>query len=99
MYIFFSKNSGTLQHVSNQLRSQIGWPTPNTATDSTGFAALPSAVRWGGSFSIAGEAGFWSTTEVTPGTSADTYYIDPTGAGADMGSETSGYSIRCVRDY
>jgi uncharacterized protein (TIGR02145 family)/uncharacterized repeat protein (TIGR02543 family) len=89
-----------VQTVSNDLRDTgTAYWSPNTgATNSTGFTALPSAVRWNGTFSITWEAGFWTTTEYATG-AADIYTILSSGVGEDMGTEINGYSVRCVRDY
>lgn len=78
------------------------WKTPNTsATNSTGFTALPGGYRNGnGSFDLNGEAGYWytATEDITYGA----WYIYMGFEFASMGkfswTKREGYSVRCLKD-
>jgi uncharacterized protein (TIGR02145 family) len=84
------------------LKSTTGWISPNTgATNSSGFTALPSAVRNGdGSFVDLGIFGyFWSKTESN---SSDAFrrgfaYFDGY-VYRLTNNKSHGFSVRCVRD-
>jgi uncharacterized protein (TIGR02145 family) len=78
------------------------WSTPNTgASNSSGFAGLPGGYRgYSGMFAnVGGFGSWWSSTE--SGASAAwfrylTYGVGDLGRDGDY--ETSGFSVRCLRD-
>jgi uncharacterized protein (TIGR02145 family) len=78
------------------------WLSPNTgATNSSGFTALPGALRYtGGGFdALAGYAYFWSSTE---GSSANAWsrslYFNSAQVSGDDLNKTYGFSGRCSKD-
>jgi uncharacterized protein (TIGR02145 family) len=80
------------------------WITPNTgATNETGFTALPGSYRYGsGAYDNIGIFGvWWSSTEYS--TSVAWYwgmsYNNTNLSSSYNGSERSGFSVRCIRDF
>jgi uncharacterized protein (TIGR02145 family) len=78
------------------------WLAPNKgATNSTGFNALPSGIRYfEGSFTaILHFTGFWSSTDV--GTDDESFlslYFGDASAIMNHTSRNNGLSVRCIRD-
>jgi uncharacterized protein (TIGR02145 family) len=79
------------------------WSSPNTsATNSSGFSALPGGVRGisGGSFSRLGNYGYWwSSTELDGSYAWYRYlYYNNASVGRDRNHKSYGFSVRCLRD-
>ena len=81
------------------------WITPNTsATNISGFTALPGGIRGYGNTSSFGKLGssgqWWSSTEIssTDGQNWATSYDGSWAACQNSGIKTNGYSVRCIRD-
>jgi uncharacterized protein (TIGR02145 family) len=78
------------------------WMSPNTgATNSSGFSALPGGGRnMGGTFAFQGQSGFWWSSTSKDGYEAYTRMIDYnyTWASHYADFQSSGFSIRCVKD-
>jgi len=77
------------------------WNTPNTgATNSSGFTALPGGYRYyDGTFINIGSYGYWWSPEhVTGGAWARAMYYNFIGASRYYDGESSGFSVRCLRD-
>ncbi len=79
------------------------WLSPNTsATNTTGFTALPGGRRYGGgTFSNIGYYGhWWSSSEYS---TANSWYRYMTSRASDVNrndnSKQAGFSVRCLRDY
>ena len=77
------------------------WQSPNTATNISGFTALPGGYRGNfGTFdNITNNAGFWTSSE-SDFSSAWFYYMYNDLVIIDQASNTKklGYSVRCLRD-
>jgi len=79
------------------------WSSPNTsATNSSGFSALPGGYRLGsgGSFNNLGHYGYWwSSTEDYEGYAwGRTLYNNHASVGRISYDESYGFSVRCLRD-
>jgi len=80
------------------------WLSPNTgATNSSGFTALPGGDRYAnGTFEVIGYVGhWWSSTENYPTNAWVRYmtYDASTILRSNGDSETSAFSVRCLRDF
>lgn len=106
---FIDQGADTTCQVCNQstiaggtLKSTTGWNTPNTgATNSSGFTALPGAIRYGaGSFSFIGFYGLWWSVGEFDATASWYRRLDNSVANVYKGysSKTDGFSVRVVRD-
>ncbi len=79
------------------------WCAPNTASNESGFSALPSGFRdTSGAYHVLGcYAGYWSSTDniITAfGRSLNPNGLDSLGVYRFSGSKPAGFSIRCVKD-
>jgi uncharacterized protein (TIGR02145 family) len=77
------------------------WISPNTATNETGFTALPGGYRYDDSgfdnFGI--YASFWSTTENSSSYSWFRFLkYDNSTTSEQYGFKELGFSVRCVKD-
>ncbi len=76
------------------------WTSPNTATNSSGFTALPGGSSLSGSFGNVGNYGYgWSSTE-SSGTNAwfrGLYYTEARSARFNA-NKLNGFYVRCVKD-
>lgn len=86
---YFLKESGTSH-----------WASPNSASNSSGFTALPGGVLYDNFGSLTELAFFWTSTESSPGYDAWMYYIvhDEGGFRIQTANYTSGASVRCIKD-
>jgi uncharacterized protein (TIGR02145 family) len=95
-----SCNQSTI--AGGALKSTTGWNSPNTgATNSTGFAGLPGAIRYGaGTFSFIGFYGLWWSAGELDATSSCYRRLDNSVSNVYKGttSKTDGFSVRVVRD-
>ncbi len=78
------------------------WTSPNSATNSTGFTALPGGPRYDydGSFGFVGPNGYWWSSTAGDATLAwyrNIYYYNTTVLHNTDGKK-SGYSVRCIKD-
>jgi len=76
------------------------WQSPNTgATNSSGFTGLPGGRYVGGSYIVLGSYGhWWSSTDYSSyAWRRDMYYINGE-VGRGDSNQSSGFSVRCVRD-
>jgi uncharacterized protein (TIGR02145 family) len=77
------------------------WSSPNSATNETGFTALPGGYRsQSGSFGLMGTNGYWwSSTEATPSSG---YYRNMINSSGNLISvdydKHAGFYVRCVKD-
>jgi uncharacterized protein (TIGR02145 family)/uncharacterized repeat protein (TIGR02543 family) len=100
-------NNGSVDVAGGKLKEAgtTHWNAPNEgATDSVGFRALPGGFRnhdGNGTFDGIGNVGYWwLSTQVTMGSSM--YFSmtnDRVGLSNNYSSKSSGYSVRCIRDY
>ena len=79
----------------------IHWSSPNTATNETGFTALPGGYRsQSGSFGLMGSNGYWWTS--TQGTASSGYYRNILNSSSNILSadydKHAGFFVRCVKD-
>ncbi len=90
--------------ASTKLRETgaIHWPEPNTATNESGFTALPGGARFA-SFHLMGERGYWlsSSTTVPYNVCRSCYAwgreISSTSVEGYAMNENNGVSIRCLK--
>jgi uncharacterized protein (TIGR02145 family) len=92
------KSTGTIERGGGL------WRTPNEgATNSSGFYALPGGLRqFNGSFHYIGRYGdWWSASEVDAMNSCSRfmYYYLSSIDRYNGGNASSGFAVRCVRDY
>jgi len=89
--------------AGNKMRESgtLHWPSPNEATNESGFSALPAGYRDGSNFHEFGTyAGFWSTSEIDQ---AYTWYLwinGYTNYSANIAGtpKANGKSCRCLLD-
>ncbi len=101
----FTDLLGGIDAADTQIRETGGdhWLSPNNATNSSGFSALPGGVRfYNGQFSGFGIMfSVWSSTEFS-GSVAWSYQWAHFGDGGFNGTGTSNYtegsSVRCIKD-
>ncbi|MBI4646315.1 MAG: hypothetical protein HY738_06880 [Bacteroidia bacterium] len=77
------------------------WNSPNTgATNSSGFTALPGGYSWSGSFSIAGNLGYWWSSTEYDATYAWSRYLSYSYATVYRSfiNKAYGFSVRCLKD-
>ena len=76
------------------------WPSPNSATNESGFTALPGGYRnYNGDFLGNGGEGEWFTSQEKDDRDAYEYYIYPNNTISQAYYwKKSGQSIRCVKD-
>lgn len=95
-----SCNQSTI--AGGSLKSVTGWNVPNIgATNSSGFNAIPGAIRYGGgSFSFIGFYGVWCSAGEFDATASWYRRLDNSIANVYRGfaSKTDGFSVRLVRD-
>jgi uncharacterized protein (TIGR02145 family) len=95
-----SCNQSTI--AGGALKSITGWNSPNTgATNSTGFAGLPGAIRYAaGTFSFIGFYGLWWSSNEFDATASWYRRLDNSVANFYRGytSKSDGFSVRVVRD-
>jgi uncharacterized protein (TIGR02145 family) len=87
--------------AGGKMKATSSWNQPNLgATNSSGFSALPSGIRYRGRFSNAGAKSFWwSSTEVNQTTAMFfnlNYYDDD--AEWTTHDKTVGMTCRCLKD-
>jgi len=89
----------------NRLKSNSGWndndDETGNGTDDYGFSALPGGRRYSdGSFSRAGNDGYWWTATEYDGGDAYNRFMNYDGVyeGYYGGNKSYGYSVRCVKD-
>ena len=86
-----------------ELSINEGTPGKNTEdNNSTGFSALPSGYRkYGGTFYDLFYYGYWwsSSEEGTSFASYRYMYYNSSSVGSGNNYKTTGFSVRCVRDY
>jgi uncharacterized protein (TIGR02145 family) len=93
--------AGGLSTAGTKLKAKSGWYNNGNGTDDVGFSALPGGFRYSdGSFSGAGDGGYWwSATEYGSGGA----YRRGMDCNLDYVSEYNivksyGFSVRCVQD-
>lgn len=77
------------------------WSSPNTgATNETGFSALGGGYRnsTGGFYYFSNNASFWSSSEASTGVVSRRLYSGSACLYRSNDNETSGFSVRCVRN-
>lgn len=78
------------------------WTSPNTATNASGFTALPGGSRssYDNSFHGIGDDGlWWSATESSISSAFDRYlYYQDTDVYPSVIDKSNGVSVRCIRD-
>lgn len=78
------------------------WSSPNTsATNSSGFTALPSGIRYnGGPFApIGSTASWWSSTEILTNSAWNLILTQYSGGIlTESNIKTYGYSVRCIKN-
>jgi uncharacterized protein (TIGR02145 family) len=87
------------------------WTSNPSGTNQSGFSALPGGLNYaGGSYSIGGEACFWSSTAIPLSTTYPTpaaweLYLTPTVTASMIGNRiqqdrfrANGSSVRCLKD-
>lgn len=78
------------------------WKAPNAgATNSTGFTAVPSGIRYHeGTFSsLTTYSSIWTSTEADAGNAWFLgLYFNDAAAGINKTSKQDGFSVRCIRD-
>ena len=100
---YVSANGNGTGRVGTKLKSVTGWNTGSgyiAGTDEFGFTALPGGGGYGGSFSLAGNYGFWwSATEYS---ATDARYRHMHYTYDDVleywNGKTVQFSLRCLRD-
>ena len=87
------------------LKSASGWNSNGNGTDLYGFEALPGGLHYndGSSFGSLGYYGYWWSSSEYSGTSYAWYrdlgyFNDGSGRYGSIGSGTSGFSVRCLKD-
>ncbi|MDR0518146.1 MAG: hypothetical protein LBH25_14005, partial [Fibromonadaceae bacterium] len=97
----FAGGDGT---AGTKLKSTSGWnahATYGDGTDDHGFSALPGGLGYsGGSFSDAGDFGYWWSSSESNGSDAYYRYMGYSDESALWGSydKSSLFSVRCVQD-
>jgi uncharacterized protein (TIGR02145 family) len=91
------KTTGTIQAGTGL------WNSPNTgATNESGFSAVPAGNRYydGAFYNVGYNGGWWSSTESSTSVAWDRYVgCFSGGVGRGDGSKSSGFSVRCLRDF
>jgi uncharacterized protein (TIGR02145 family) len=102
-YLAAVGHSGT---ESTVLKAISGWSSGNEGTDNYGFTAIPGGCRsyFGGFGEFGGTGYWWSATyidEILPYTAWlwAIYNNTNSGDGSGMSDTSSGFSVRCVRDF
>jgi uncharacterized protein (TIGR02145 family) len=79
--------------------SQNSTPS-NDGTNTSGFTALPSGLRYmsSGSFSIDGSCAYWWSSTLSGSPLVRYLSYNPSWVVRDTGSRVNGFSVRCVKD-
>jgi uncharacterized protein (TIGR02145 family) len=85
---YFLKESGTSH-----------WASPNSASNSSGFTALPGGVLYDNFGSLTELAFFWTSTDSSPGYAWMYYIVHDEGAfRVQTSNYNTGASVRCIKD-
>jgi len=93
-------------NIAGKMLKETGtlhWLAPNTATNETGFKALPGGFRNStGFFNYIGRMGYWWSSTKQNWGNMDAYfnsiYYDNSVMSVDPGNRSYGLSVRCVKD-
>ncbi len=88
-------NSKSGGYAAQQAIGNPGWPS---ATNKSGFTALPAGRYYGGFGSVGSYAYFWSATE-NDASNAYIWYMNASNAYLNYGyGKYYGFSVRCLQD-
>jgi uncharacterized protein (TIGR02145 family) len=95
-----SSIGGSGTNAGYEMKSAIGWDTGGNGSNSSGFTALPSGVRYSNYYDGKGWASdMWTSTSTSPGA-----YYRVIGLGSEIGRYNSdledghGFAVRCVKN-
>ena len=93
---------GNMTLVGGMLKETgtVHWQTPNSASNTNGFTALPSGLRQYSAYIYFGIcSAFWSTTATTSTEAYTPYmYNNATDLLTNGSTKNYGYSVRCIKD-
>ncbi len=83
---------------ADKLKAKTHWPISNTATNASGFTALPGGWYLGSYYDIGNQTYFWSSTPNTDPSKAMSIVIaDAPSTSTIARDKKHGFSIRCIK--
>jgi uncharacterized protein (TIGR02145 family) len=87
--------------VGKKIKIETGWESDGNGSNSSSFSAIPAGYRYatGGFLGMGGFATFWTSTVYDKESSYRRYlYYNQNAIGRFNDFNTSGFSVRCVKD-